>query len=69
MYENRRLVRDHVIKVRVNDDELDCIIAFARLTRKQKASIAREWMINGMRIFAQSVNRNDDEQFTDSTAA
>ncbi len=40
-YEVRRHVRRNVIKIRLNDDELDCVIAFARLARKQRAKLGR----------------------------
>lgn len=51
-YEIRRHVRRNVIKVRLNDDENACVTAFARLTRKQRASLAREWLLAGMQQMA-----------------
>lgn len=52
-YEIRGHVRNNVIKARLNDDENDCVTAFARLSRKHRATLAREWMLAGMRYAAQ----------------
>ncbi|MCP5197686.1 MAG: hypothetical protein H6974_13020 [Gammaproteobacteria bacterium] len=51
-YECRRHVRSKVIKVRLNDEEHDCVLAFSRLSRKQRATLAREWMLAGMNLYA-----------------
>lgn len=48
-YENPRHIRRNVIKIRVNDDEYDLLSACANLGRKQKATLAREWMLAEMK--------------------
>lgn len=58
-YESRRHVRSNVIKVRLNDDENDCVIAFSRLSRKQRATLAREWMMAGMQLYAEQHPKSD----------
>jgi len=51
-YQMRGHVRRNVIKVRLNDDEHACVLAFSRLSRKQRATLAYEWMMAGMKLCA-----------------
>lgn len=61
-YEVRRHVRRNVIKIRLNDDELDCVIAFARLARKQRAKLGREWLLAGMKLYAEQHPKSEQKR-------
>lgn len=61
-YASRRHVRSNVIKIRVNDDENDCVTAFSRLSRKQRSTLAYEWMMAGMRLYAEQHPKSDQKR-------
>lgn len=61
-YESRRHVRSNVIKIRLNDDENDCVTAFSRLSRKQRATLAREWMMAGMLLYAEQHPKSEQKR-------
>ncbi len=48
MYDDPRHIRDNVIKIRVNDDQLDVIKALARLNQRQTATLAVELMFEAI---------------------
>lgn len=57
MYLNPKDVRDHRITVRLNDDELDVIVAMAKYLGAQPAALARELMLRqAAEMFAVSGN-------------
>jgi len=61
-YEVRRHVRSNVLKVRLNDDELDCVIAFARFARKQRGTLGRESLLAGMRLYAEQQQQSEQKR-------
>jgi len=53
MYRDPKLVRDHTIKVRLNDAELAVFESFANLTGGQLAAIVRRFALDGAaRVFS-----------------
>lgn len=62
MYECRRHVRDNELKIRLNDDEYDCVVAFSRFSRKQKATLGREWLLAGMKLYAEQHQSEEKKQ-------
>lgn len=49
MYANPQLIRDIIIKVRLNDAESDLIDAIVNLTGQQKSTLIRELFMSGAR--------------------
>lgn len=45
MYADPALIRDHVVKLRLNDNEADLIDAWVRYTGQQKAALLREMLL------------------------
>lgn len=45
MYADPSLIRDHVVKLRLNDNEAELINAWVRYTGQQKASLLREMLL------------------------
>lgn len=45
MYADPALIRDHVVKLRLNDNESDLIDAWVKYTGQQKAALLREMLL------------------------
>lgn len=45
MYADPSLIRDHVVKIRLNDQEADLINAWVNYTGQQKAALLREMLL------------------------
>lgn len=45
MYADPALIRDHVVKIRLNDNEADLIDAWVKYTGQQKAALLREMLL------------------------
>lgn len=45
MYTDPSLIRDHVVKLRLNDQEAELINAWANYTGQQKATLLREMLL------------------------
>jgi hypothetical protein len=45
MYADPALIRDHVVKLRLNDNEADLIDAWVKYTGQQKAALLREMLL------------------------
>ena len=45
MYAYPALIRDHVVKLRLNDNESDLIDAWVKYTGQQKAALLREMLL------------------------
>ena len=45
MYADPSLIRDHVVKLRLNDNEADLIDAWVKYTGQQKAALLREMLL------------------------
>lgn len=45
MYSDPRHIRDHEVKVRLNEDELELLESLAKYNRTQRAVLARELML------------------------
>ena len=45
MYADPSLIRDHVVKIRLNDNEADLIDAWVKYTGQQKAALLREMLL------------------------
>jgi hypothetical protein len=45
MYSDPTLVREHVVKIRLNDNEADLINAWVKYTGQQKAVLLREMLL------------------------
>ena len=45
MYADPSLIRDHVVKLRLNDNEAELINAWVQYTGQQKASLLREMLL------------------------
>lgn len=50
MYTDPSLIRDHVVKLRFNDQEADLINAWVNYTGQQKASLLREMLLEQARL-------------------
>lgn len=48
MYANPSHIRDHVVKVRLNDDEYQLLEALSQYSKNQKAVLAREFVLSAM---------------------
>ena len=49
MYADPRHIRDHVVKVRLNEDEMHLVQALSEYNRAQVATFAREMLLDAMR--------------------
>ncbi len=45
MYADPALIRDHVVKLRLNDNEAELIDAWVKYTGQQKAALLREMLL------------------------
>lgn len=45
MYTDPSLIRDHVVKIRLNDNEANLINAWVNYTGQQKAALLREMLL------------------------
>ena len=52
MYSNPSDIRTNEIKIRLNDTELELVEAYAEYTHTQKAAIAREILMLGLKAIA-----------------
>ena len=50
MYADPSLIRDHVVKIRLNDNEADPIDAWLKYTGQQKAALLREMLLEQARL-------------------
>lgn len=50
MYADPSLIRDHVVKIRLNDNEADLIDAWVKYTGQQKAALLREMLLEQARL-------------------
>lgn len=50
MYTDPSFVRDHVVKIRLNDLEADLVNAWVNYTGQQKATLLREMILEQARI-------------------
>lgn len=50
MYADPALIRDHVVKIRLNDNEADLIDAWVKYTGQQKAALLREMLLEQARL-------------------
>lgn len=56
MYADPTHVRDHEVKVRLNDDELALVDALARYNRRQRAAFMRELVMASVRRYEQKAS-------------
>ncbi|HEX7112730.1 MAG TPA: ribbon-helix-helix protein, CopG family [Mizugakiibacter sp.] len=59
MYADPTHVRDHEVKVRLNDDELALVDALARYNRRQRAAFMRELVMASVRRYEQKASDKD----------
>jgi hypothetical protein len=50
MYADPSLIRDHVVKIRLNDQESDLINAWVNYTGQQKAALLRDMLLEQARL-------------------
>ena len=50
MYADPTFIRDHVVKIRLNDQEQDLIEAWVNYTGQQKAALLREMLLEQARL-------------------
>lgn len=50
MYTDPSLIRDHVVKIRLNDPEAELIDAWVKYTGQQKAALLREMLLEQARL-------------------
>lgn len=50
MYADPSLIRDHVVKIRLNDNEAELINAWVNYTGQQKAAVLREMLLEQARL-------------------
>lgn len=50
MYADPTLIRDHVVKIRLNDTEAELINAWVNYTGQQKAALLREMLLEQARL-------------------
>lgn len=50
MYADPSLIRDHVVKIRLNDLEADLVDAWVNYTGQQKATLLREMILEQARL-------------------
>lgn len=50
MYSDPALIREHVVKLRLNENEADLIDAWAKYTGQQKAVLLREMLLEQARL-------------------
>ena len=58
MYADSRHIRDHEVKVRLNEDELHLLEALAQYNQQQRAVMARELIVSALR---RRENNNDPQ--------
>lgn len=56
-YEDPSHLRNKVIKVRLNEDELELVAVLARLNKRQPAVLLRDLVLEGLAMFEQGSNR------------
>lgn len=49
MYDDPRHLRDHVVKVSLNEDEMELLGAIAKFNGHQKSPLARKLLLDGLR--------------------
>ena len=49
MYADSRHIRDHEVKVRLNEDELHLLEALAQYNQQQRAVMSRELIVSALR--------------------
>jgi hypothetical protein len=54
MYADPTLIRDHVVKIRLNDQEAELINAWVNYTGQQKAALLREMLLEQARLDMQA---------------
>jgi uncharacterized protein YpbB len=54
MYADPALIRDHVVKIRLNDQEAELINAWVNYTGQQKAALLREMLLEQARLDMQA---------------
>lgn len=54
MYADPSLIRDHVVKIRLNDQEADLINAWVNYTGQQKAALLRDMLLEQARLDMES---------------
>lgn len=67
MYADPALIREHVVKIRLNDNEADLINAWVNYTGQQKAVLLREMLLEQARLdmaatFLPAVSTNEVPQ-------
>lgn len=50
MYSDPSLIREHVVKLRLNENEADLIAAWVKYTGQQKAVLLREMLLEQARL-------------------
>jgi len=50
MYADPSLIRDHVVKIRLNDQESELINAWVNYTGQQKAALLRDMLLEQARL-------------------
>ena len=50
MYSDPALIREHVVKLRLNENEADLIAAWVKYTGQQKAVLLREMLLEQARL-------------------
>lgn len=58
MYDDPAHIRDHEVKVRLNDEELAVVDALARYNRRQRAAFVRELVMASVARFEQEGNEH-----------
>ena len=61
MYDDPSHIRDHEVKVRLNDAELALVDALARYNQRQRAAFVRELLMASVQRFDRR-QRSDDAQ-------
>lgn len=60
MYDDPRHLRDHITKVRLDEDTDDLLQSLARFHRTQKAVLARELLESSLREMLAEIAPNDN---------
>jgi hypothetical protein len=62
MYDDPTHIRDHVIKLRLNDEERAVVDALARYNRAQPAAFVRELVMSSVRQSVRQMDRTQGQQ-------
>jgi len=60
MYSDPSLIRDHVVKIRLNDLENDLLTAWVNYTGQQKAALLREMLLEQAQLDLAAMRIEDE---------